>query len=94
MISLLGCVVALSACGGGESAVALSGPCGDLCRDLVQECAYAAFPTMQSCYEGCVFAEEEGGDVQAQATCVEGATSTGTCDTFAIVECEHAHGIF
>lgn len=85
---------ALVGCKDGESAVALEGPCGDMCRDLVQDCGYAAFPTIESCFEGCLYAEEEGADVDAQAACVDGATQTGSCDTFAIVECEHAHGIF
>lgn len=74
--------------------MALEGPCGDMCRNLVQDCGYAAFPSVESCFDGCLYAEERGADVDAQATCIAGATSTDTCDTFAIVECEHAHGIF
>ena len=85
---------ALVGCNGGESSVALAGPCGDMCKNLVQECGYAAFPTVESCFDGCLYAEEEGADVGAQSTCVETAMAGGTCDTFAIVECEHAHGIF
>jgi hypothetical protein len=83
----------LTACADSESPLALQGPCGDMCRDLVQDCQYAAFPTIESCFEGCLYAEDQGADVDAQATCISGAV-TDTCDTFAILECEHAHGIF
>lgn len=91
----IGLLFALAGCNGGESSVLLDGPCGDMCRVLVQDCAYAAFPTVESCFEGCLYAEEEGAAVDAQSTCVQAAApEAGTCDTFAIVECEHAHGIF
>lgn len=93
MRTLLPLLGLLAACNGGESAVALQGPCGDMCKNLVQDCQYAAFPTMESCFEGCLYAEEQGADVDSQSTCISSAV-TDTCDTFAIVECEHAHGIF
>jgi len=65
-----------------------SGPCDDLCTELYRECGYAAFPTFSSCYQGCTYAEvEEGADVAGEAACVEAAE----CDTFQILECEHAH---
>jgi hypothetical protein len=76
----------LAGCSG--SGVAL-GPCDDLCRELVQTCDYQAFPTLESCLEGCSYYQSEGADVPGQLTCVQGAA----CDTFAIVECEHQYGL-
>jgi hypothetical protein len=65
------------------------GICDDLCRELVQGCDYAAFPSLDSCRQGCAWNKEEGADIQAEYDCVTEAS----CDTFAIVECEHAYGI-
>lgn len=62
--------------------------CEKLCRELVQNCEFAAYPEFGSCMEGCAYNETEGGDIAAQLTCVEAAA----CDQFAIVECENAHG--
>ena len=65
------------------------GPCSDLCHELADKCDYAAYPSFSSCYDGCVYSQtERGADIPAQAACVQAAE----CDTFAIVECEHAHG--
>ncbi len=63
-------------------------PCADLCRVLVEDCGYQAFPTFSSCQEGCLHADHEGADIEGELACVQEAA----CDTFAIVECEHAHG--
>ena len=82
--------LALAGCSGGGSSAALDGPCGDMCRELVQDCSYAAFPTVESCYEGCLWADENGGQITEQQACVEQAE----CNTFAIVECEHAYGAY
>ena len=69
-----------------------SGPieqaCDDMCDELVRSCEYEAFPTNESCFQGCLFESEEGGDVEAQADCVLSAE----CDTFAIVECQNDFG--
>lgn len=62
--------------------------CETMCRQLVQDCAYAAYPELDSCVQGCLYQEEQGADVEGEARCVEKAE----CDTFAIVECEHAFG--
>jgi hypothetical protein len=62
--------------------------CEDLCRDLVVDCNYAAFPSLQSCEEGCAYNEKQGADIEGQLSCVEKAN----CDTFLIVECEHRFG--
>jgi hypothetical protein len=62
-------------------------PCGRMCRELVQNCGYAAYPTFDSCLQGCGYNESEGADIDGQEACVAAAE----CDTFAIVECEHAY---
>jgi hypothetical protein len=64
------------------------GPCADLCGELVAVCAFAAFPDMGSCLDGCAFDASQGQDVIGQAICVENAA----CDTFAILECENDFG--
>lgn len=73
----------LASCGGPEV-----GPCNDLCDALVIDCNYDAFPSYDSCLQGCLFDAEQGADVEGELVCVEGAA----CDTFAILECEHSHG--
>jgi hypothetical protein len=64
--------------------------CEDLCAELVGSCNYEAFPSIESCLQGCLYdAQELGADVVSEFTCVEQAA----CDLFAIVECEHAYGV-
>ena len=63
--------------------------CYTLCQELVQTCDYDAFPDFNSCEEGCVYYEEEGADVSAQLECIQAAE----CDEFAVIECEHSHGV-
>ena len=63
--------------------------CDSLCRELVQVCDYAAYPNLDSCRQGCDYAAEQGADIAGQEQCIAEAA----CDTFAIVECEHVHGI-
>lgn len=76
--------VSMAACSSGGG-----GPCSALCRELATECDYAAYPSFSSCVEGCEYAQyERGADIPAQTECVRAAD----CDTFAIVECEHAYG--
>jgi len=65
------------------------GVCDDLCEELVRECGYEAFPTIESCEQGCAWNRSEGADVDGQLDCVRDAA----CNTFDIVECEHAYGI-
>ncbi len=62
--------------------------CDSLCTLLVQECGYGAFPSRDSCTQGCLFSQEQGADVAAQLECIEEADG---CDTFALAECEHAY---
>jgi len=61
--------------------------CDKICDILVQDCAYDAFPSLDSCWEGCAYQEEENEtyDADAHLECLE----TSNCDTFAILECSH-----
>lgn len=62
--------------------------CEAMCEELVMTCAYAAYPSHESCIQGCTYARQEGANVKAEADCVAKAE----CDTFAIVDCEHQFG--
>ena len=64
------------------------GICADVCEELYQRCAYSAYPSYESCIEGCAYNEEEGADMESQLSCFQEAE----CDTFAIIECENQHG--
>ena len=75
--------VALNACSGGEESV-----CRDLCDELYKACDYQAFPSYASCMQGCAYDIERGADIDSQVDCVLDAA----CNTFAIVECQNAHG--
>lgn len=77
----------LAACG--SDGVQPGTPCHDLCTELVEECAYEAFPTFGSCLDGCAYGRDQGLDVRAELACVQDAA----CDPFAVVECDHAHGL-
>lgn len=74
----------VAACGPSESSI-----CTDLCTELTGTCNYPAFPDMTSCMQGCEYNAQQGADIVGQTACVQAAG----CDTFAIVECEHAYGI-
>ncbi|MBX2803231.1 MAG: hypothetical protein KTR31_36460 [Myxococcales bacterium] len=63
--------------------------CAELCDELVVVCAYEAFPTRESCEQGCRYNADQGANVPGQLVCVELAE----CDPFLIVECEHDFGI-
>jgi hypothetical protein len=63
--------------------------CDGLCRELVQSCGYAAYPSLDSCRQGCEYAAEQGADIVGEEECIINAE----CDTFAIVECEHVYGV-
>ncbi len=62
--------------------------CESMCQELVQTCEYDAYPSYESCMQGCAFEREEGGQIEPQAECILQAK----CDTFAIVECQHKFG--
>lgn len=63
--------------------------CQDLCVELVTNCEYAAFPSLESCLQGCEYNASQGVDVEAESACITDAA----CDTFAIIECEHTYGL-
>lgn len=73
----------------GCSGSGASGPCNDLCAELVNTCDYQAFPNLGSCLDGCEFNSAQGADIPGQLACVRAAA----CDTFAVVECEHTYGL-
>lgn len=60
--------------------------CEAVCHELVVECAYNAYPSMDSCMQGCNYLAENGADIESRRTCVEAAQ----CDTFEVVACERA----
>ena len=64
-------------------------PCENLCDELTRQCAFDAFPSYDSCLEGCLYNEEEkNADTKEYLTCAQEAA----CDEFKIMECEHQHG--
>ncbi|MEC7984003.1 MAG: hypothetical protein VX278_02495 [Myxococcota bacterium] len=72
----------------GCNTVGTTSACYTLCQELFQTCDYAAFPTFQSCEEGCVYKQEQGADIEGQLTCIQEAE----CNEFAVIECEHTFG--
>jgi hypothetical protein len=60
-----------------------------LCEILVRDCEYDAYPSLQSCEQGCAYDEENGADSAKLLACVEDAD----CNTFAVVECQHRFGV-
>jgi len=61
------------------------GTCADICRELTVSCAYEAYPSFESCEQGCLFEADKGENMDAQLNCLESAQ----CDTFAIIDCEN-----
>jgi hypothetical protein len=76
----------LLACGGEAEQRNL---CDAICDELVMACAYDAYPTRDSCMQGCLYKAEQGANMGRAKSCVMNAD----CDTFAIIECEHAEGV-
>jgi hypothetical protein len=74
----------LLACG----AAAEKETCELLCDDVYQTCEYGAYPSYESCLQGCAYQQEEGADTRGLQKCIANAE----CDTFAILECEHKFG--
>lgn len=62
--------------------------CDTLCAHLVTECSFDAYPSMDSCVQGCAWQAEQGGDVEGEWACIEKAG----CDAFGVLECEHKFG--
>lgn len=64
-------------------------PCEQICDELVMNCAYEAYPSVDTCLQACTYREESGVDVSKELTCLEQAA----CDPFATIECEHADDV-
>lgn len=79
----------LAACEEDTAAAAASPVCRDLCDELVDVCSYEAYPSMDSCLQGCTWEESERADVRAELNCVRGAA----CDTFLVLECARTYGV-
>lgn len=62
--------------------------CEEVCTELVINCAYEAYPDLESCQDGCLYEAEEGADIEDHLDCVTDAD----CDLFEIIECEHEEG--
>ena len=50
---------------------------------MVMDCEYAAFPTLDSCIEGCLYDQEQGADIEGEVQCIDAAA----CDPIGTVEC-------
>jgi hypothetical protein len=62
-------------------------PCLVICAELVDVCEIAAFPTRDSCVQGCEYDATEGADVASQWTCIqEAACETDYEDYFTPVQ--------
>ena len=63
--------------------------CENICDELVNSCMYDAYPTHDSCMQGCLYNTQQGARMERAETCILDAD----CDTFKIIECEHAEGV-
>ncbi len=73
-------ITALLACAGAVE----SSTCDAVCDELYTACAYAAFPSRESCMQGCLYDQEERSvPMGNRLKCYEAAE----CDTFRIIEC-------
>lgn len=70
------------------AACAQPSDCESLCDTLVITCDYAAFPSVDSCLDGCAYREKYGADISSERACVEKAD----CNTFDVLECENRFG--
>ena len=81
----VGLLLALAAC---SQKTPEAEACEELCFELVSHCAYEAYPSTESCMQGCLYDVSLGGDPIGMLPCVQAAN----CDEFAVVECEHVYG--
>lgn len=58
-------------------------PCESLCKTLVMDCEFAAYPSLDSCIEGCLYDEELGADIEGEAECIVAEQ----CDLIGTVDC-------
>ena len=57
--------------------------CEALCSELVYSCDYAAYPSVDSCLQGCEYDASKGADVEAELECIQDAK----CDPIETVSC-------
>lgn len=69
-------LLSLLACGAQD-------PCERTCLLLVEQCRFEAYPSTESCLQGCLYDQEQGVDIEAQLACYEEAS----CDPFDTIEC-------
>ena len=62
--------------------------CTSLCKELVRECSYDAYPTTESCMAGCADVIEAEAELFELEVCILEAG----CDAFAIIECQNHFG--
>lgn len=62
--------------------------CTDLCDELVYTCRYDAFPSYDSCLQGCAYDGEQGANLEQEAECLAAAE----CDPFEVVNCQNRFG--
>lgn len=58
-------------------------PCESLCKTLVMDCEFAAYPSLDSCIEGCLYDEELGADIEGENECIVAQQ----CDLIGTVDC-------
>jgi hypothetical protein len=62
--------------------------CDEVCQELVVRCETEAYPSLDSCQQGCANSWEKGANIDAESSCI----SDAECNLFEILECEHAYG--
>ncbi len=65
------------------SACAAETSCETMCKELVFSCDYAAYPSVDSCLQGCEFDASNGADIDGELECIEAAS----CDPIETVSC-------
>jgi hypothetical protein len=62
--------------------------CESICDELVVVCEFGAYPDVSSCQDGCLYEDDQGGDLRGLEDCL----ADSDCDTFEVIECQRAHG--
>lgn len=62
--------------------------CEALCSTLVTSCEFDAYPSLDSCLQGCAYEGSLGADLEKESTCIADAE----CDIFQVVGCQHRYG--
>ena len=79
------CASLLTGC---QSEAEIDPECEKLCTALASDCSYRAYPSMDSCLQGCAWEKKQGADIASELSCIESAG----CDTFTVIECSHLYG--